>query len=526
MRSLEMDEEGAHDDSHSNPRPLPEPTHDTPLLSDALSLRMPPAPAKQSPLPADHARTTALSGFFTKVPPSPAKYNAASHSQTMEDRLSFFQRHFCRPIDKDPEKSFRADNRRFSFRSPGFIATATFMLLVLLGVVAAAVAVTLDQKAQQNSHHHPPAYVPNGTHPATNATSPIRAAIVANFPDPSIVYDNGTWYAFATNSAAGILAEPANFTGDNVTNIQMATSSDFVHWDPLDSNHDPLPVTGMWVTQGETAKPPQIPRANVWAPALLQRTTDSKYVMYYSANRASKENVSVSMAEPGSGNHPPPHCVGAALSRGLDPAGPYDPLNDTLACPVDQGGAIDPYGFRDADGTNYLFYKVDGNNIGHGGTCGNTKAPIVPTPIMLQKLEADATTASGEPFAVLNLTDSDGPLIEAPAVVRSKEGVYFLFFSSGCTRAPTYDIKYATASSITGPYVRSGKPFLETGDYGMYAPGSVGIHEDGEGGFAMAFHARITVNGGAEVRAMFTTKLKFDGHVAYMVRANATDTGS
>jgi len=63
---------------------------------------------------------------------------------------------------------------------------------------------------------------------------------------------------------------------------------------------------------------------NTWAPDVNQ-LDDGKFVMYYSAT---------AMASPG-GAH---HCVGAATSDTI--LGPYVPLNDSLVCPLAQGGAI------------------------------------------------------------------------------------------------------------------------------------------------------------------------------------------
>ena len=111
--------------------------------------------------------------------------------------------------------------------------------------------------------------------------------------------------------------------------------------------------------------------------------------------------------------------------------------------------------------------------------------------------------------------------VEAPVLAKSPEGIYFLFYSSGCTRAPTYDLKYATADTITGPYVRAAKPLLKTGTYGLLAPGSADVLADGNGGFDMVFHARVRAPQGG-VRAMFTTKLRFEGREVQMVRANST----
>lgn len=439
------------------------------------------------------------------------------------ERLTFFQRRFTKPIEKDPEKSLRPNNRRFSFLSVGFLSTLAVMLVILFGIIAAAVAVTVDRREHAHKRpsygtpgQQPPGTVgnPNPGNSPTTDTSPLRMAIYDNFPDPALWYANGTWYAFGTNDASGILNQPHNTTVLNYgkANVQLATSSDFVNWTLQNVEHDPLPITGKWVPQGMTNSTPSIPRGNVWAPGVNQRA-DGRHVLFYTANAAGVTNPSP--------HHPPPHCIGASLSRTTSPAGPYDPVNETLACPVDQGGAIDPTAFVDKDGTFYMAYKIDGNNIGNGGVCGNTIKPILPTPIMLQRMQSDGVTADGDPIQLIDRTDDDGPLVEAPQIVRSHEGIYFLFFSSGCTRMPTYDVKWATATSVTGPYTRARYPLLQTGDWGLRAPGSVGIHDDGNGGFNMAFHARVNTTQGG-IRAMFTTKLQFSGTDVDMMRDNST----
>lgn len=132
---------------------------------------------------------------------------------------------------------------------------------------------------------------------------------------------------------------------------------------------------------------------------------------------------------------------------------------------------------------------------------------------MLQKMHLNGTTASGAAITILDRTDIDGPLVEAPNIIRSDEGIYFLFFSSGCTRAPTYDLKYAWAHNVTGPYTRASKPLLQTGDWELLAPGSVGIHRNENGAFNMAFHARVITEFG-RVRAMFTSHLVLKDTVA------------
>lgn len=209
------------------------------------------------------------------------------------------------------------------------------------------------------------------------------------------------------------------------------------------------------------------------------------------------------------------HCVGAAVSTNIE--GPYSPMTQPLICPdptaqgfnanavigsPGKGGAIDAAGFKDVDGKRYVLYKVDGNSVGSGGSCGNSNPGQTPTPIMLVQVQADGITPAGAPVQLLDRIDSDGPLIEAPNLIRSADGTYNLFFSSNCYTTPNYDVAFATAPSITGPYTRTG-PLIKTGSDGLTAPGGASIAADG---VHMVFHANF--NSG---RAMFTNTIQGEG---------------
>lgn len=127
-------------------------------------------------------------------------------------------------------------------------------------------------------------------------------------------------------------------------------------------------------------------------------------------------------------------------------AGPLQPVAHSSCLSHGARRAIDPSPIINMDGTIYVAYKVDGNNYGHGGIYGNTVPPLVDTPILLQRLAEDATKPVRPPVDVMDRTRDDGLLVEAPTLVWSDEGVYFLFFGSGCTRMPTYDLEYATST--------------------------------------------------------------------------------
>ncbi|TVY13532.1 putative arabinan endo-1,5-alpha-L-arabinosidase A [Lachnellula arida] len=290
----------------------------------------------------------------------------------------------------------------------------------------------------------------------------IDVAINASFADPAIFKDtDGTFYTFAT-SHHGIHVQVAMATAVNGP------------WEVL--HHDLLPAPGAWSTG-----------AKVWAPDI--RKIGENYTLYYSAQNAE------STAQ---------HCVGAATSKTV--LGPYEALDTPLACPLKEGGAIDISGFTDTDGTHFVVYKVDGNSIGHGGACGNTVEPLVPTPLRLQRVEDDGYTPAGDYIDILDHIEGDGPYVEAPQIILV-DGVYFLFFSSNCYLTPEYDIKYATASAIRGPYTRSSNTLLQTGmPFDLIAPGGAQITRNGT---FMVFHANCD-NG----RCMYERQIQFSGTTA------------
>ena len=213
-----------------------------------------------------------------------------------------------------------------------------------------------------------------------------------NFPDPSwIRAEDGTCYAFATNNPV-------------VTLVQLASAPAATgHWTVLPQ--DALPTVGAWCNGIE-----------VWARDVRQ-VADGSYVLYY-AGSPYGPNLT--------------RCIGTATSP--NPEGPFTPAATPFACNIAQGGSIDPSSFVDVDGRYYVTYKIDGNSLGHGGSCLNSVPPLVSTPIMLQEVGPDGVTPIGNPVQILDRDDSDGPLVEAPDIIRTAEGVYILFFQLSLLR--------------------------------------------------------------------------------------------
>ncbi|KAJ6606798.1 glycosyl hydrolase [Mycena sp. CBHHK59/15] len=296
-------------------------------------------------------------------------------------------------------------------------------------------------------------------------------AIAQDFADPSLIWvpEENSWFAFATHDNAG-------------HQVQATSSPDFVTWTV--EGGIVLPNVPSWVYQ---ASP------NVWAPMVIQLVSSSwVFVLYYSATSAADTAA---------------HCVGAATSTNI--RGHYTPIDATIVCPTNQGGAIDPTGHHHPDGSIYVVYKIDGNSLGNGGSCNNGIPPIHSTPIMLQKLDADGYTPVGSAVQILDHDAGDGLLVEAPSLIYV-DGVFFLFFSSGCFSDTSYDLSYATATAVTGPYTKAGAPtapLRTTGKYGLRAPGSACFAKDGS---KVVFHAYLgaDISGG---RGMWTGIPTFSG---------------
>ena len=445
-------------------------------------------------------------------------------------KASFLTKLFCKPTTSKQSQIAGRDNSispkiqyRFSFLSRGCLVLSGVIVLLVGVVIAILAAVLLRHPRARSISQIPIPGSPSSFVPA----SPIQRTNLhgVNFPDPFLHQSSGKWFAYATNDAAGILGAPNNtFAQDyGQSSIQLATSTDLVNWVlSSESNTSVLPDPGDWSLPGTHIinDAPPVPRASVWAPDLYQRTTpQSDFLLYYSA---------VSSANPNR------HCIGVASFASSPsspiPSGPFQPTSpNPLICPLNQGGAIDAAIFTDtSDSTTppsnsplYLLYKIDGNTLGHGGICGNTVPPLASTPIMLQALDPSGLNVSGSPITLSDREPSDGPLIEAPTLVKSDQGVYFLFFSSGCTRSDSYDVKYATAEKIDGPYTRAAAPLLKSGDYGgLVAPGSVSVVRSGSG-WVMAFAARVQSQFGG-VRELFVTGLELEGKVAKVVKLGSS----
>lgn len=237
---------------------------------------------------------------------------------------------------------------------------------------------------------------------------------------------DGKYYAYASTDLNG-------------HEVQVATSDEGFFW-TFQEGVTALAYNANWTK-------PDSPLT--WAPDVWP-AEGGRYWMYYSAQMNDDTGR---------------HCIGFAV--GSDPMD-MAPLSDDLytepwAC--HEQGLIDPAMFQDVNGNRYVLYKVDGNSVDPGTT---------PTPIMLQRVAGDGRTKIGDPIELIDRDDNDGPLIENPNLVH-ENGIYYLTFSSNWYNSKYYDVSFATATNVEGPYTKvldPDAPIIVTDDSkGLWGPG-------------------------------------------------------
>lgn len=290
------------------------------------------------------------------------------------------------------------------------------------------------------------------------AAQPFVPVLNVDFPDAFVLEHQGRWLAYATNPEKGAV------------NVQMASSSDLVHWqslrDPGNKQlHDAMPALPAWAKRGYT-----------WAPEVLK--SGDGFLLYFTA-RDKRSGL---------------QCIGVAAAA--DPMGPFtSAAAEPLVCQKALGGSIDPDPLRDADGQLYLYFKNDGNNPDFNK----------PDQIFVQRLAPDGLSVTGAPSALLHNDSSwEGRVIEAPTMTRAG-GSYALFFSGNdygwqpdTQRLSPYAIGYAICAGPLGPCSNAPEnPILHSfmGSAGcLSGPGHQAVFQAGGRTF-IAFHAWATTPG-------------------------------
>jgi len=240
------------------------------------------------------------------------------------------------------------------------------------------------------------------------------------YADPEAHVFAGEYWIFPTTSAPY----------DDQTSMDAFSSPDLVTW----TKHERI-LNLKDVSWGRRA---------LWAPSVVEK--DGWYYLFFSANDIQSDD------ETG----------GIGVARSRSPAGPFE---DYLGRPlIDRfyNGAqpIDPFVFRDADGTWYMTY-------GGWRHCN------------IARLNDDFTDfVPFEDGTTFREITPDGYVEGSFMLLR--DGRYYFMWSEGGWTGPDYAVAYAVADSPTGPFERVGRilqqdPTVATGaghHSVLHAPGS------------------------------------------------------
>lgn len=273
------------------------------------------------------------------------------------------------------------------------------------------------------------------------------------FADPDILQVGDTYYAYAS---AG-----------NRKNVQVATSSDLLAWEILDD--DALPKLPSWTIPGKT-----------WAPEVTQ-IAEGSFVLYFTATNFD----------------PALQCIGVATAT--DPAGPFTVVGDEmLVCPEDEGGAIDASTFTTDAGLN-LVWKNDGN-------CCDKDTWIQAAPLSTDGLELAGPTTK----LVKQTLEWEGLLVEAPTVV-PRDGGFVLLYSSNYFGDASYNVGYASAPALDGPWDKAPEPLLSSDSFGgdrYVGPGGQDLATAPDGQTYLLFHSWDTA---VTYRSMYAEPVEWQG---------------
>ena len=236
---------------------------------------------------------------------------------------------------------------------------------------------------------------------ARTAATYANPVLDADFPDPTVIRaPDGFYYGYATQTQRD----------GKWINIQLARSSDLVHWQYMG---DALPQKPRWAATTQ----------DFWAPH-VQRD-GARYIMYFSG-------------KPDTSDERHGLCLGVATAS--SPAGPFVDIGHPLKC-----GAgfvnIDPMAFDDPATGKRLLYWGSGFE-----------------PIKVQELAADrmsfAPGSAPKDLVWPNAVKGAFPVLVEGSWVMRHGDYYYLFYSGDncCGAKANYAVMVARSRSATGPF--------------------------------------------------------------------------
>ncbi|MDW4572075.1 arabinan endo-1,5-alpha-L-arabinosidase [Microbacterium sp. M3] len=229
-----------------------------------------------------------------------------------------------------------------------------------------------------------------------------------NAHDPTVVRgDDGLWYMFSTDAAAGVDDIPAG--------VHVRTSPDLVEWTFAGTALDGVPARARAHTGAQ----------GLWAPEVVRWPSADgapRWHMYYSASTFGSRTSVI------------------GLATAASPAGPWTDAGPvvTTTHESDAHNAIDAAVVFDRDGRPWLTY---GSFFG-----GIHILPLDPASGFAEKPGEVGSLIARRPASV------DGA-VEGPYIVYRPEEDRFVLFVSYDSLFDSYSVRVAVADDVTGPYL-------------------------------------------------------------------------
>ena len=327
-----------------------------------------------------------------------------------------------------------------STRRSTVLAAAAAVLLALPGLVVLAPGEAAYAATPAVNHAATPAVGHVSIAPSQTP------AFTGDAPDPDVLYDAGTYYAFTTGTPLGNHIQALiDTSGDPTTGWRSYTG--------LTYGSSALPATPSWETANTQTSPGVFDYGGHW-------------VMFYDA--------SVAPYAADSGHS----CLSVATAPSLRPGAPVftDSSTGPLYCTSD--GVLDPSPFIDpATGAAFLLWKT------------NDGSSSAASQVYSVQLNASGTGFLGAPALLLTV---DQPLLPWETTVDDPQmvfvdGSYELLFSVGNFQSAGYAQALTTCSGPLGPCQQpAAGPFLTS--YGSVAgPAGGSLFTDASGNWWLAY---------------------------------------
>jgi beta-xylosidase len=287
------------------------------------------------------------------------------------------------------------------------------------------------------------------------------------YADPEGVVLDGRYWIFPTYSAPY----------DEQVFFDAFSSPDLVSWTKHPHVLDTSTVT--WA------------RRAMWAPSVVEN--NGRLFFFFAANDLQRPGGPLwDQSDARS------HTGGIGVAVADSPAGPYrDYLGKPLIGEFHNGAQpIDPFVFRDSDGTFYLFY-------GGWGHCN------------LAILDDDFTGFRAWPDGTVFREITPPGYVEGPVMFRRDGRCYFLW-SEGDWGDETYRVAYAVAAAPSGPFARAGTVLEKDPSIATGAGHNSIINKPGTDDWYIVYHRRPIPNQGRDHRVTCIDRLEFrdDGAIA------------